>query len=150
MLQWILVGLGALIILGLGIYAGRLLFLLKAQNDRQQAARNKRIETITKSIQTIAFAMEQQQCDPSEGAIRICNLLEALPLDPQPDFVQKYPAMFALYADIQHFPTHEARQALSKAERRQQDTQREQIESDYESKIQPELVELKQFDTSKL
>ena len=51
---------GVLIILALGIYAGRLLFMLKQQNTRQTAAREKRTETITDSIILIAKAMEQQ------------------------------------------------------------------------------------------
>jgi hypothetical protein len=59
-MEWILAGVGALIIIGLSIYAGRLLFLLQMQKNRHQQARDKRIESMTTSIQTIAFAMRSQ------------------------------------------------------------------------------------------
>jgi hypothetical protein len=142
---WILMALGAAIIVGLSIYAGRLLFLLKAQNERSHKARQKRIESMTVSIQTIAFAVQQQQCDLSEGAIRICRLLEAMPLDPQPDYAQHYPALHSLFDKVKEYPTHEARQALSKTERREQDKERGQIESELESKILIEVEKLKGF-----
>ncbi len=145
---WVLISIAALIIIGLGIYAGRLLFLLQAQNDRQTAVRNKRIQNISESIQTIAFAMEQQQCDPSEGAIRICNLLLAIPIVPQPDYKLDYPAIFELYDRIKHFPTLEARNSLSKKERRKQDREREQIESELSSDVQKEVSRLRTFKTA--
>ncbi|RDV24772.1 DUF2489 domain-containing protein [Alteromonas aestuariivivens] len=130
---------GALIILGLGFYAGRLLYLLKQQNQRQQKARNARIENITDSIQLISKAMEQQQCELSEGAIRICNLLNALPLSSPPDYRTQFPHIHALYIEISGFAILEARQKLTKAERRKQDNAREQIESEHESKVLKEL-----------
>lgn len=142
---WILLALGAAIIVGLSIYAGRLLFLLKAQNDRNHKARQKRIDSMTISIQTIAFAVQQQQCDLSEGAIRICRLLEAMPIDPQPDHAQHYPALHSLFHKVKEYPTHEARQALSKSERREQDKERGQIESELESEILVEVEKLKTY-----
>lgn len=136
---------GIAIILGLGFYAGRLLFLLKQQNNRQQAARDKRVETISESVVTISMAMEQQQCDLSEGAIRIVNLLHALPVDPQPDFRNRFPHIHALFVAVSGFAVLEARQKLSKAERRKQDAAREQIESEHESKVLDELPEIKAY-----
>lgn len=143
---WTLGAIGAVIVVGLGIYAGRLLFLLQAQTKRHQAARDKRIQNMTESIQTIAFAMHQQQYDLSEGAIRICSLLAALPLDPLPDYKQQYPALHELFDKIQHYPTHEARNALSKSERRGQDKERGQFESELESAILAETEKLKGFE----
>jgi hypothetical protein len=112
---------GAVIIIALGVYAGRLLFLVKAQDLKKQTVRNKRIASMQSSIQTIAFAMQQQQCDLSEGVIRICRLLESLSLDPLPDYNKQYPATHALFELVKDYPTHEQRSALSKQERRQQD-----------------------------
>ncbi|MBF7074663.1 DUF2489 domain-containing protein [Glaciecola sp. MH2013] len=137
--------LAATIIVALGIYAGKLLFLLKQQNQRQLNARNKRITSMVDSIQTIAFAMQQQQCDYSEGAIRICRLLEALPIENIPDYSEHYPAIHKLFDGVRKFPTHEARNALSKKERRAQDKERQQLESEAESAIQQELVLLREF-----
>jgi hypothetical protein len=145
-MEWILAGVGALIIIGLSIYAGRLLFLLQMQKNRHQQARDKRIESMTTSIQTIAFAMHQQQCDLSEGVIRICRLLEAMPLDPLPDYQNHYPAVHALFDKVKNYPTHEQRNALSKKERRAQDKEREQFESEAESAILLEAEKLKVFE----
>lgn len=144
-MQILLIAFGLTIIASLGFYAGKLLFQLKQQNERQQQARQKRIDSITQSVQTIAMAMEQQQCDLSEGAIRICNLLAALPIVPQPDYPALYPRIHQLYQEISHFPTHEARNGLSKAERRKQDREREQIEATHETAILKELQELRQI-----
>ncbi|WP_371195348.1 DUF2489 domain-containing protein [Glaciecola sp. SC05] len=142
---WTLAAVGAVVIVVLSVYAGRLLFLLQAQKSRHQVAKQKRIDDITESIQTIAFAMHQQQCDLSEGTIRICRLLEAMPLDPLPDFKQEYPAIHSLFDKVKNYPTHEERNALSKAERRGQDKERGQFESELESSILHETEKLKSF-----
>jgi hypothetical protein len=136
---------GAVIIIALGVYAGRLLFLVKAQDLKKQTVRNKRIASMQSSIQTIAFAMQQQQCDLSEGVIRICRLLESLSLDPLPDYNKQYPATHALFELVKDYPTHEQRSALSKQERRQQDKQRHEFESELESKILKETEALRIF-----
>jgi hypothetical protein len=145
MIEIVLALLAAGIIVALGIYAGKLLFLVKQQNQRQLNARNKRIDSMVESIQTIAFAMQQHQCDYSEGAIRICRLLESLPIENIPDYAEHYPAIHKLFEGVSKFPTHEARNALSKKERREQDKEREQMESEAESCIQKELVALREF-----
>lgn len=143
---WALIIVAALcIILALGFYAGRLLFLLKQQNKRQQKAKNQRIETITESVFTIAKAMEQQQCDLSEGVIRIVNLLDALPLKTPPDFKSKFPHIHALFIEVSGFAILEKRQQLTKAERRKQDIAREQIEAEHETRVLSELEGLKAY-----
>jgi len=136
----------ALVVIGLSIYAGKLLFMLKMQNERQQAVRDERIASIQTSIQTIAFAMQQQQCDLSEGVIRICNLLDALPLNPLPDYAQMFPSTYALYEKVKAYPTHAARDNLLKSVRRAQDKQREQFESELESAILIETEALRNFE----
>lgn len=135
----------AIIIVGLGVYAGRLLFMLQKQKSQQEEIRSKRVASMQSSIQTIAFAMQQQQCDLSEGAIRICRLLEALPLSPLPDFNKRYPAIHALFELVKDYPTHELRLAMKKQERMQQDKQRQQFESELETKILRETVGLREF-----
>jgi hypothetical protein len=149
MIDIILGVVGAAVIVVLGLYAGKLLFLLKRQNERQKAARDKRTESMVQSIQTIAFAMQQEQCDYSEGAIRVCRLLESLPIENIPDYSKEYPAIHKLFHQVNVYPTHEARNALSKQERRAQDKEREQFESEAESGIQEELVRLRVFDPNK-
>lgn len=145
MLWVVLTGVALVVILGLGFYAGRLLFLLKQQKKRKNDATNARIANISESIILISKAMEQQQCDLSEGVIRIVNLLNALPLNNPPDFKAKFPHTHALFVEISGFAVLEARQQLSKQERRKQDKAREQIESEYESKVLDELPGVKTF-----
>lgn len=145
MLWTVLTGVALLIILGLGFYAGKMLFLLKQQKARQEATRQSRVENITESLVLIAKAMEQQQCDISEGVIRIVNLLNALPIVEQPDYKTKYPHIYALFTEVSGFAILEERQKLSKAERRKQDIAREQIESEYESKVLSELPALQTY-----
>ncbi|MBC3766631.1 DUF2489 domain-containing protein [Neptunicella marina] len=145
MIVYLLLTIGLLIIAGLGIYAGRLLFLLKQQNTSQQRVREQRIKNIMQSIDTIAMAMEQQQCDISEGCIRLCVLLETLPLEQRPDFVARFPALHQLYAQIKHMPTHEEREKQPKHERRAMDKQREELEAQAESSILKEIALLREF-----
>ena len=140
-----LVIIGLVIIAGLGVYAGKLLFLLKQQNQRQANARNKRIDKITESIFVIVKAMQQQQCDLSEGTIRICNLLAALPIENQPNFKSMFPQIHTLYIEISGFAVLEAREKLTKSERRKQDRAREEIESEYESLVLPELDQINAY-----
>ena len=145
MLWAVLSGIALIIIVGLGFYAGKLLFMLRQQKARQEAARQSRIANITDSIIVIAKAMEQQQCDLSEGVIRIVNLLNALPINSPPDFKAQYPQVHALFTEVSGFAILEARQQLPKNERRKQDIAREQIESEYESKVLDELPPLKAY-----
>ncbi|BFT32105.1 DUF2489 domain-containing protein [Alteromonas sp. D210916BOD_24] len=145
MLWAVLAGIALLIILGLGFYAGKLLFLLKQQKDRQQAARETRIANITESIILIAKAMDQQQCELSEGVIRIVNLLNALPLAAPPSYKDHYPHIHTLFVEVSGFAILEARQQLTKSERRKQDKAREQIESEHESKVLSELPALQAY-----
>ncbi|WP_137165334.1 DUF2489 domain-containing protein [Salinimonas lutimaris] len=145
MLWTIAIIIALIIILALGVYAGRLLFMLKQQNARQAAARAGRTAKIKESVILIAKAMEQQQCELSEGAIRICNLLNALPLASPPDFRQKFPHIHALFIAVSGFAVLEERKKLSKQEKRKQDTAREQIESEHESKVLDELPAIKSY-----
>ncbi|GGW96325.1 DUF2489 domain-containing protein [Alteromonas halophila] len=145
-MMWTLLLLAGLaIIAGLGIYAGRLLFMLRQQNQRQQKVRDARVSTITESILTITLAMEQQQCELSEGAIRVVNLLDALPIQSPPDYRQKFPSIHQLFTEISGFAVLEARKKLSPKEKWRQDKAREQVESEHESKVLAELPEIRQF-----
>ncbi len=94
---------------------------------------------------TITLAMEQQQCELSEGAIRVVNLLDALPLRSPPDYREKFPHIHRLFIEISGFAILEARQKLSAKEKWQQDKEREQIESEHESKVLSELPDIRQF-----
>lgn len=138
MLWIILVSLGLLVIAGLGVYAGKLVYQLQQQNARQQAAREKRLQVMFESIHTIARTMQQQQCNVSEGTIRICRLLKALPEESY-DYSQSYPAIYTLFSAVSGFAILEDRKSLSKSQRYAEDKAREAIEEQHESLVLKEL-----------
>ena len=115
-----MVSIGLLIIAGLGVYAGKLVFQLQQQNARQKDAREKRLVVMFESIHTIARAMQQQQCNVSEGTIRICRLLRALPEEAR-DYAGEYPAIHTLFTEVSGFAILEDRKALSKQQRFNED-----------------------------
>lgn len=137
----IAISVGLLIIAILGVYAGRLMFKLQQQQARQKAAREARIETIIESIHTIARAMSQQQCNVSEGTIRICRLFRALP-EERVDYSGPFPAIHSLFEKVNGFAILAERQALSKAQRLAEDKAREEIEVQFESTVLKELPKI--------
>lgn len=142
---YVLIALALVIIVALGYYAGSLLFQLRQQNIRQQAARRARADKLIESIQTIAMAVQQQQCNLSEGAIRLVNLIESVPVQPAIQCRDSYPALYELFGHVKDLPTHEKRKALSAEERNAQDQTREEHESRLESDILKEVTVLRKF-----
>jgi len=133
------------IIACLGFYAGSLLFKLRTQRQLRDRKTQQRIDNISQSIQTIARALEQQQCNVSEGCIRLFHLLEALPLNDKPNFSQQFTGLYSLYEQVKDLPTHDARKAQTKRETKRQDIQREEVEAELESQILLEVAVLKTF-----
>ena len=133
------------IIAGLAFYAGKLLFQLRHQTQKQQRIRASRIANIVESIQTIAHAIEQQQCNLSEGAIRLVNLLESLPIENPPKCLDDYPALFELFTFVRDLPTHQERAKLPRKTLREQDIVREEHEARLESQILQEVTSLRNF-----
>jgi hypothetical protein len=143
---WILTAVGLSIILSLAVYAGRLLYLLRLQQDKQKQAVAKKNAYLLESIRTIAHAAEQQQCELSEAAIRICVLLDHLqhPMATT-DYAQRYPQLHELYDRVKHLPTHDARKAYKRNEIMRMDLQRMRDEEALAEGIKPELVALRKF-----
>ena len=141
----IVIMLAILFVAALSFYAGSLLLKLNKQNAIRQDKIQARIVRITESIQTISMAMEQQQCNLSEGCIRLYHLLSSVPINNPPNYAQLYPAVHELYHRVENLPTHQARKELKPAERRRQDAQREEEEVQLESKILLEVAKLKNF-----
>jgi hypothetical protein len=129
----------------LAFYAGSLLFKLRAQQQLRNEKTQKRVDNISQSIQTIAKALDQQQCNLSEGVVRLFHLLEALPIKDKPDFSQQFKGLYSLYAQVKDLPTHEARKQQTKKVTIQQDLQREELEAQLESQILKEVSVLKTF-----
>ncbi|MCV2886552.1 DUF2489 domain-containing protein [Aestuariibacter sp. AA17] len=142
---WIALIFALLVIASLAFYAGKLLFALNKQSKNQLAMRQQRVDSITESVQVIAMAMEQQQCNLSEGAIRLVNLLHSLPVKDVPDCQIQFPALYELYDLVKDLPTHEERKALTRQVRKEQDDEREEHESRLETAILKEIAPLKSF-----
>lgn len=155
---WIFLSLGALIVAVLSAYAGRLLWLLKKQNQAQKAAElhqqqahqaqlKQYNQKLWVSMETIAKATQAGQCELSEAAIRLCVLLERLYLEPEQDLAKKFPALHGLYRAIAHHPTHDARKQYSKKEIRKLDKERLEQEQEFEAAITQELQQLLDWQT---
>jgi hypothetical protein len=122
------------IIAGVSFYAFKLLRKLREQNTLIKQAKIARTKRLKESMVIIAKAMQNGDCNHSEGVIRLSMLL--LP------FGQPYQAMYALYNIVKEMPTHEARKALLKKERMKLDLERESAEAKFEEEI---MLELRQF-----
>ncbi|MFZ7223041.1 DUF2489 domain-containing protein [Avibacterium avium] len=134
---YLLLALGLLIIVGMAAYAVKLLRALKSQNQALENARLARVKRLKESIEIIARAMQNGDCNLSEGVIRLKMLLDPLGIK-----ITSYPAMGELYEVVKEMPTHQARKELKKNERMRLDLTRESAEAELESKILLELDQL--------
>ena len=125
------------IIVGMIGYATYLLLALQKQKKALQQARRNRINRIKESIEIIAKAMLNDDCNLSEGVLRLKMLLEPVGLS-----IKNNVTMLQLYEVVETMPTHEARNALKKNERMRLDLQRESAEAALEKNIKLELHQL--------
>ena len=123
------------IIVGMIGYATYLLLAL--QKKALQQARRNRINRIKESIEIIAKAMLNGDCNLSEGVLRLKMLLEPVGMS-----IKNHVTMLQLYEVVETMPTHEARKALKKNERMRLDLQRESAEAALEKNIKLELHQL--------
>ncbi|RVT46747.1 DUF2489 domain-containing protein [Rheinheimera sediminis] len=145
-LSWILATLVAVLILGgLSFYLGRLLWLIKQQQLKQQQVVATKNANLTESIVLIAKAMREGQCELSEGALRLWVLLDHLQLPEKPDAVLTYPGLFKMYDVVKDMPTHQARKERDKKEIRHLDHLREQAEIDLKADILADVHKLLAF-----
>lgn len=140
MLMWttVLLIFGIAIIVLMGAYSIYLFAKLHQQKQLFEQAKQARITRIKESIEIIARAMHSNECNHSEGVIRLRMLLEPL----GQKRLQDYPAMWALYEVVRNMPTHEERKALKKNERMKLDLARESKEVELEEKIKEEVLQL--------
>lgn len=128
---------GAVIVAGLAFYAGVLLWRLQQQGIAQKQERlrlekqaQQKREYLTDSIVLICRAMLEEQCELSEGALRLWVLLDHLVPQRQPDPVTTYPGLHQMYQVVKDMPTHDARKQQSKQQTFLQDKQRIKAEHD--------------------
>lgn len=125
------------IIVGMIGYATYLLLALQKQKKALQQARRNRINRIKESIEIIAKAMLNGDCNLSEGVLRLKMLLEPVGMS-----IKNHVTMLQLYEVVETMPTHEVRKALKKNERMRLDLQRESAEAALEKNIKLELHQL--------
>lgn len=129
---------GIAIIMAMGAYSLYLFAQLRKQKQLFEQTKQARITRIKESIEIIARAMHSNECNHSEGVIRLRMLLEPL----GQKRLQGYPAMWALYEVVQDMPTHDERKALKKNERMKLDLARESKEVELEEQIKEEVLQL--------
>ncbi|EJS86186.1 hypothetical protein AAUPMC_19024, partial [Pasteurella multocida subsp. multocida str. Anand1_cattle] len=103
----ILLILAVLVIVAMASYAGYLLLALQKQKKAIANMRTARSQRLTESIVIIAKAMQNGDCNHSEGVIRLKMLL-----DPLGKKLKNYQAMYQLYEVVMDMPTHEKRHEL--------------------------------------
>ncbi|MFM4965604.1 DUF2489 domain-containing protein [Aeromonas bivalvium] len=140
---------GSLVLLGLAVYAGMLLARVRRQAEQQEQAIQARNERILDSVRVIAHAVRDGQCDYSEGAIRLTNLLNALQIKEGRAFAEEFPGLYGLYEKVKEMPTHEARKALKRNEIMKMDLERSGYEVELEAQILKDVALLKDFQLGK-
>jgi len=141
-----------LIIAALAFYAGKLFAKLRRQNlDLEQAALKQKTaieqhnKKLVDSIRLIAKAISEKQCELSEGAIRICRLLEKVYVAQDANFPSQYPGLHELDTFLADYPTHAGYKALKRQERMRFDVKRAQHEDRLRDTIEQESLALKNF-----
>ncbi len=153
---WLIaLGLAVIIIASLAFYAGKLLKQLHAQKQAQQQAELAHQQALAKhdcnvldSVKIIVRAMQEEQCDFSEGCWRLSVLLDSLKLSSE--LAQQFPAIFKLYNEIKHLSILEERKKLDKKQRMKQDYQRMTLEAQLHSEIVTDLDLLQQYTTERM
>jgi len=154
--QMILAIVAIVIIVTLAFYIGMLLNKIKTQKlqalqvEKAQAEfKEQKIQdrnnNIIESIQFIAKATTQKQCNVSEAAIRLTVLLETLQLKKPVDIAADYPALTAMFEKVKDMPTHEERKTYPVKEIKIMDMKREIFEAKMEEDIIKESALLANF-----
>lgn len=128
-----------LLVVAMAAYAAFLWRKVYHQNQRIQQAQAERRAKLADSIDIIAMAMVQGQCNVSEGVLRLKPLAEAADLD-----FTVYPAMNALHEVVAEMPILEARKQLKRNERMKLDLVRESAEAEHQTQILAEAEILRQ------
>ncbi|MBQ4834186.1 DUF2489 domain-containing protein [Pseudoalteromonas sp. MMG010] len=144
---------GAAIIAGLAFYAGQLLYKLNSQKklivkkrvEQQQKLEQSRLTRNAKladSIHLIARAMAQEQCEFSEGCLRIWVLMSQYSFAQERDLTQAYAGIFKMYEVVKEMPTHDARKKYSKKEIFKLDTARWRAEQNLSDEIKADCEKI--------
>ena len=142
--MYLIIALGVVVLIALSYYAGTLLWRVKQQEKAKEVEQAKKLNYITDSICHIAKAMKAEQCESSEGVLRIWVLLEHYnkeQAEPK-SYSEIYNGYFSLYSEIKDMPTHDARKKFSKKDILKLDLQRMEAEQKYAEQIQLDTNQL--------
>ncbi|BCV64684.1 DUF2489 domain-containing protein [Shewanella carassii] len=149
-MQFILISLAMLIIIGLSAYATVLLLRLRRQTQareqtmaEQKAAMEAKQASLLADIRYIAAAMTEERCELSEGVVRIVKLFDLLSLTERVS--GDYPDVFMHFERIKDHPILEARAKLPKQERMRLDLARMKSEAELEQGILADAKKLSEF-----
>lgn len=134
MLRYFLFVLALLIVLSMAAYAVYLWLKIYKNKQKLKQAQYTRYRNITESIEIIANAMLSEQCDLSEGVLRLKPLLDVLGKS-----LSRYPAMWMLYQVVEDMPILDSRKNLKRNERMKLDLTRESKEIELAEQIKIEL-----------
>ncbi|CCQ10426.1 Periplasmic/membrane protein associated with DUF414 [Pseudoalteromonas luteoviolacea B = ATCC 29581] len=143
---YIAIVVAVIIVLALAFYAGRLLWQVKAQREKiakqkakaQAELSKKREERNAKlgdSINLLARAMKEKQCEYSEGCLRVWVLLSQYAFETERELQSEFQGVFKMYDEVKDMPTHDARKKYSKKEIFKMDSQRWKAEERLENEI---------------
>lgn len=143
--------LGALILIGLSATA--IYYVIKLRNvkkqQEEQVQKNKaawesyRSELI-QDLRFIASSMLQDQCEITEGCLRLVVLMDRL--DEQLQHKPEFKAIQSHFNHTKSMPTHKAYKALSKQEQFKLDKQRYSLEEENKKRVLLEVQTLYRYD----
>lgn len=147
---WLLLSIGTIIVLGLATYAWRLSNQLKQQQQRQQQEmanadnqlRQKQRE-LQQDIAFVARAVLAEQCEITEGVLRIHYLLSGL--DPEAWHTPELEPLRRHYDATQHMPILDEYKKLDRKQQFQLDRQRWALESEHKDVIEKALQWLSHY-----
>jgi exopolyphosphatase/pppGpp-phosphohydrolase len=145
-LQWALIIGGVVAIALLAGFIVRQLRVLQASKRRQEkteAFQKERRASMVESLQVLAMAVEAEQMEYSEACLRIKGLLDHV----SPELLQQQPyrVFQEIHDQIQHMPTHEARQNTETRFVEKMDRERVAIEEANAGRIREAAVALRQL-----
>lgn len=150
---WIIaIVIGVLIVAGLAFYAGRLLVQVKEQEKKREKAKQAFLEKMAEknakladSINLIARAMKEKQCEYSEGCLRVWVLMSQYGFSEAVNLETEYEHVFKMYEVVKDMPTHDARKKYSKKEIFQMDSKRWRAEKELEEGILKDAEKMQAF-----
>lgn len=129
----VLLSVGALLIIGLGIYAFKLHKEVKRREALVEDEKRRAVSNSLENLDYVVGALVQEQVDITEGCWRCKVLLEIIDtrLTERPDFQ----AFAEVYQRTRHLKTHSARNQLTLKARHQEDKERLAVEDDMRDKV---------------